>query len=210
MDSTGIFGVISFPNRGQRGRQPKKSEKAWSSWFFQYAKSRQIMNMNIVQVVCILVYDQVCMESCGRGGECVIAIDWFDTILNHALVVANAVAALHTMRAIRKARGVTRPQGFSGSIPPYLALPSHLASCSCFVFGKFLFACVAMYAMLSSRIIMNLSNHFGSIINMMHTSRCIPNTSLPGAKMQWRLHRMVCDDVMVNHPAYEIIYNFAP
>ena len=83
----------------------------------------------INQVGCILLYDQACMESCGNGDRSVIVIDWFDTILNHALVVANAAATLFLMEAIKNA-SIIEPR-YGG-----IALPSYFASCLCLIFGK--------------------------------------------------------------------------
>ena len=80
------------------------------------------------QVGCILVYDQACMdreclnETCGES----ITVGWSNTILNYALVVANAVVALSLMRAINTS---VEQHGV-------VAIPSHLASCGCFSFGK--------------------------------------------------------------------------
>lgn len=87
------------------------------------------------QVACILVYDQDCMDSAARGGGAAppascgasdaIAVQWFDTVLNHVLVVANADAALSTMRAIHAYK---EREGFR------VVVPSYFAACLCFVF----------------------------------------------------------------------------
>ena len=105
--------------------------------------------MDVVhQVGCILVYDEECgnktdlnddappslqhsnESSCGDKS---ITVDWFQMILNHALVVANAAMALCLLRAINlRVVALSATERRNRKI----AIPSYFACRLCFLFGK--------------------------------------------------------------------------
>jgi len=118
------------------------------------------MDNIIHQVGCILAYDQACMDGEEASGfedsedpsfdnddnelatsSCCgvqlkpIAVDWFDAMLNYALVMANAAAVLYLMRSINYARKTGNECNDSQRQQhPCPAIPSDFAACLCFSF----------------------------------------------------------------------------
>ncbi len=77
-----------------------------------------------LHLICILVYDQICIaalnskdDGSSTCGSQEVAIDWFNTLLNYALIIANVAAIVYSMPGQHNA-----------------VIPTRFASCICIAF----------------------------------------------------------------------------
>ncbi len=87
----------------------------------------------ICHLICILVYDQICIDALNSKddgsstcGSQEVTIDWFNTLLNYALIIANAAAIVLSMPGQHSA---AIPERFAAHICLALAIAFQLTLC---------------------------------------------------------------------------------
>ena len=99
------------------------------------------------RLVCILVYDQRCFDddalsSSSNNNECEVTISWGNTILNHALIIANTFAVIVVSQtSLHKSRQHAHQQHNDTTA----AIPTGVASCICLAFTVAFQFCLCLF-----------------------------------------------------------------
>lgn len=98
----------------------------------------------LIRLICILVYDQACIDILNENGngssscEYGVTVSWGNTILNYILILVNVMAVTLTQTSLKRSIGVRHVEQQHHE-------PTRFVTCACFVFTIAFQFCLCMF-----------------------------------------------------------------